>query len=483
MLYTDIMDKFAKLRRQRKKSKARALQAFARVTLFTFMSVPLFFFLSIFAFDWYIELFSNSADLIVSFLYNVIQPRNFFPVLALAVTHSYSAHIGKQNISRIARELITTFVVASLITIGIVYSYGQYLTTTYEKELYSSMRENRNTTMDISNAMELLQQSNKELVLKIGIEEYIKSHLKERASNEGYSNFTKEFLLSEIDSNKLTKYSQQRIILISHRSETKEYYELILDSNYDKELNGILEIITRKLIAYSFNGYIDPQKTVKFNFTYVSNEESDEFTRTEILKPYNAKLEELSNELSRLPDNSLKYNKVLNQYENIKEARDELEIRLKKDIYLLGYFLHPDQINIILHEGGDKTTLMLETSVHEYLHFVSSKEGKSLHPFFEEGFTQLLTEQVMQGYSDHKSYPHAVYFAQKFEQDNLERIYFEKDAQMLDHNLDRLFGRGFLERYDLQLIDMLDRAGATEQDTKDRVDEMIRHNQLSEETD
>ena len=119
-----------------------------------------------------------------------------------------------------------------------------------------------------------------------------------------------------------------------------------------------------------------------------------------------------------------------------------------------GVFEPPDSIKMVL-ESSDPHTIAdyFEVLVHEYLHYASYTQKKTLPTFFEEGLTEYFTRQIILYNLDFPAqfgYPIPVAIIQEMTKNiaegELATIYINKDQAQLEMTLDRVYGDGFYAR-------------------------------------
>ena len=111
-----------------------------------------------------------------------------------------------------------------------------------------------------------------------------------------------------------------------------------------------------------------------------------------------------------------------------------------------GHFIYPNEIYIKYLKDDIPFTLYLSTSIHEYMHFYSSKDVSiRLSPFLNEGLAEYFTQKLEKKYilTDNTGYPYEVkvisLLAKKIPHGSLSTIYFSQDEELFK----RLFQQYF----------------------------------------
>lgn len=140
--------------------------------------------------------------------------------------------------------------------------------------------------------------------------------------------------------------------------------------------------------------------------------------------------------------------KLLNSYRELVEGQKDTVL------YELGIFEPEDSIKVVLENASVKSLAdFFSTSTHEYLHYTSYiSSERTLPRFFEEGLTEYFSRKAITKplhESAELGYPVVVKVIEKMVkdigEDQLIKIYFDKDASRLISLLNEKYGKDFYE--------------------------------------
>jgi hypothetical protein len=151
-------------------------------------------------------------------------------------------------------------------------------------------------------------------------------------------------------------------------------------------------------------------------------------------------------------------------FADIFKAEIELTKLSAKNIpHELGSFVPNNTIKIVIdNKSSHAVADYFETAIHEYLHYASYSDAKTLQTgFFEEGLTEYFARQTILNFlstNTNLGYPVFVKIISKMTnriaENEFADIYFSKDEQKLESTLDRVYGDNFYKN-NLLLLETL----------------------------